>query len=287
MIYKKHNIAGSVILYNSEIQVVANINSYLAQINHLFVIDNSEVINNRLAEQIKMAPNITYTFNGANLGVAHALNQAATMAIKAGYQFLLTMDDDTYFPEIGVQKMLNYVNQYGTKKLGILAAQSDPQLFNNTTKQVPYAITSGSLLNLLAYKESGPFMNDLFIDFVDHEYCFRLEKCGYKIVEINYVQLNHQLGKKKQLVFFGYKFPIYWTSHNPLRIYYKTRNCIFSLKKHSFVQISVKYIFYKDVLKDLLKIIFLEDRKRKRILLFIKGLHDGLTDSLGKRNFEL
>lgn len=287
MIYKKYDIAGSVILYNSDLQVVKNINSYLPQIDHLFIIDNSEVINNELIKQLESINNITYVCNNDNLGVAYALNQAANMAIGAGYKFLLTMDDDTYFPIIGVQKMLDYINQKGIKQLGILASQSNPRLVDSSIKQVQYTITSGSLLNLSAYKECGPFMNELFIDFVDHEYCFRLESYGYNIIEMNSIILDHNLGQRKQLSFLGYKSSVYWTSHSPLRIYYKTRNCVFSFRKYKSIKTEVKYIFYKEMCKDFLKIMFLENKKKKRFILFVKGVSNGLTGSLGKINLEI
>ncbi|SFD55559.1 glycosyltransferase [Spirosoma endophyticum] len=287
MAFDKYSIAGSVILYNSNMQVIKNIHSYIDQINHLFVIDNSEKVNYELVEKIKMISNITYIYNGSNLGVAYALNQAANMAIRFGYQFLLTMDDDTYFPSDGIQKMLAYVNQHGIEKLGIIASQCNPQLFDNTVRIVPYTITSGNLLNLSAYKECGHFMNELFIDSVDHEYCFRLKKYGYTITEINSIQLDHKLGKQKQVKILGYRLPIYWGSHNPLRIYYKTRNGIFSIKKYELVSLETKYIFFKEILKDFFKIIFLENKKKVRLLLFIKGLHDGWKANLGKRTFKM
>lgn len=287
MIFEKIGVAGTVILYNSEIQVIENIHSYLDQITHLFIIDNSEIPNHELSKQIKELPNTTYVFNGENLGIAYALNQAASMAIKAGYQFLLTMDDDTYFPPDGILKMLAYVNQNDIKKLGIIASQSNPQLFDNTAKMVPYTITSGNLLNLSAYKECGNFMNELFIDSVDHEYCFRLKKYGYSIIELNSIHLDHKLGTQKQVKILGFKLPVYWGSHNPLRIYYKTRNGIFSLNKYEFVDVDTKYIFFKEICKDFLKIIFLENRKKIRLSLFLKGVHDGWKANLGKRTFEL
>ena len=268
-------------------QVIENIYSYVDQITHLYVIDNSETVNFELVKRIKLHPNITYISNGINQGIAYALNQAAGIAIAEEYHFLLTMDDDTLFPAGGIQKMLDYVNQYGVKSLGIIAGQSEPRLYNNTEKIVPYTITSGNLLNLAAYKECGHFMDELFIDSVDHEYCFRLKKYGYIVVELNSIHLNHSLGKEKQVKFIGYKLPIYWGSHNPLRIYYKTRNCIFSMKEYKFLSIKVKYIFFKEIFKDFLKIIFLENKKIIRLPLFIRGLYDGWKANLGKRNFEI
>lgn len=285
MSFNKYNVSGSVVLYNSDIQVIKNIETYLFQISHLFVIDNSETVDNDLVKCIELLPNVTYLYNGGNMGIAYALNRAANMAIEGGYQFLLTMDDDTSLPTGAVQTMLAYAEQHGLDKLGLITGQSVPRFLGDNIKSVSYTITSGNLLNLTAYQDCGPFMNELFIDFVDHEYCFRLIEKKYEIKEINTIELTHKLGEKKQLRLLGYKFPLFWVSHNPLRIYYKTRNCIFVLKKYNFIQVSLKFIFYKEVFKDFLKIIFLENRKKYRLDFFFKAVVDGFSGNLGKKLF--
>ncbi|GAB4036919.1 glycosyltransferase [Spirosoma jeollabukense] len=281
--FDKCSVSGSVVLYNSDIQALENIHTYLTQVDHLFIIDNSDIENYQLIQYINLLSNVTYLFNGCNMGIAYALNKAAALAINAGYKFLLTMDDDTSLPEGAIDIMLEYVNRHGTERIGIITGQSVLHLVGDTVKSVSHTITSGNLLNLSAYRDCGPFMNELFIDFVDHEYCFRLTEKKYIIYEINYIYLKHRLGEKKYLKFLKFELPIMWVSHNPLRIYYKTRNCIFVLKKYGFIKLSLKLFFYKDILKDLLKIIFLENNKINRVSFFIKALVDGFNGNLGKK----
>ena len=52
-------------------------------------------------------------------------------------------------------------------------------------------MTSGSFLNLKVYKEAGPFVDKLFIDYVDFEYCLRLKKKGFKIYKLNNTYMQH------------------------------------------------------------------------------------------------
>ena len=79
-------------------------------------------------------------------------------------------------------------------------------------------MTSGCLLNLRAYRAVGPFLDALFIDFVDNEYCLRLRKHGFLVLRANLARLNHSVGDTRK---FG---PFIATNHSPLRRYYKTRN---------------------------------------------------------------
>lgn len=41
-------------------------------------------------------------------------------------------------------------------------------------------------------------MNDLFIDSVNHEYCLRLQKNGYKVIQLNTAIFEHNLGNRTE-----------------------------------------------------------------------------------------
>ncbi|WP_338873225.1 glycosyltransferase [Spirosoma sp. SC4-14] len=279
MMMLSNKVAAAVVMYNPEEDIVENISSYINQVERIYVIDNSEIHNENLIRILSSYASVSYYNNEGNKGVAAALNRAAQLAIDGGYQFLLTMDDDTQMPEDGVKKMLQYIMET-KKKIGIVAAQSDPRFFYKPNRSVYFTITSGNLLNLSAYKKNGPFLDELFIDYVDHEFCFRLIMNGYAIIELNEVCLQHKLGEIKEINLGPIK--VKWTSHSPLRVYYKTRNCFYVLKKYRFLPITIRMYFYKDVLRDLVKIFFLEDEKFPRIILYVKAIRDAFFNDLGK-----
>ncbi len=274
-------VAASVVLYNSDNKTIENVRSYLHQVDKLYLIDNSEKKDALLVDALSKLPNTLYIDNGGNRGIAHALNAAASLAIKDDYAYLLTMDDDTSLPVDAVAKMLSFAESQGDI-VGIVAGQSNTRHLSNTISYVPFTITSGNLLNLRAYQQCGPFMEELFIDYVDHEFCFRLRKEGYSIVEMNGIHLIHSLGHPKDLTLFTIKLPVRWTSHSPTRIYYKIRNGIYVLRKHNYLSNSIKWFFIKDMMRDGVKLIFLEDQKMLRIKLVAKAVQDGIQNRLGK-----
>ncbi len=59
-------IAGVVVLYNPEIDILKNVSSYAGQIGHLYAIDNSENPDPEVIEKIKNIQNLTYIWNGKN-----------------------------------------------------------------------------------------------------------------------------------------------------------------------------------------------------------------------------
>jgi rhamnosyltransferase len=73
-------------------------------------------------------------------------------------------------------------------------------------------------LNLQVYLDAGQFRDELFIDFVDNEYCLRLRRRGFSVLRADQAVLYHSVGDTRR---YG---PFIATNHSPLRRYYKTRN---------------------------------------------------------------
>lgn len=91
--------AGVVTLYHPQEDVVPNILSYLYELDVLYVLDNSETPVTEVVNRIKNLPNVRYIAFGENRGISYALNYALKRCTD--YPFLLTMDQDSRFPEGG------------------------------------------------------------------------------------------------------------------------------------------------------------------------------------------
>ena len=55
-------------------------------------------------------------------------------------------------------------------------------------------MTSGNLLSLKAFKSVGRFHDDFFIDYIDIEYCIRMNYNNYDVIRINDIVLEHDEG---------------------------------------------------------------------------------------------
>lgn len=276
-------IAGVTVVYNPEISIIENIHSYLKQVDLLYVINNSEEELNPLIKSFCSTVQIKFIDNSENLGIAYALNLAANLAIKDGYDFLLTMDQDSKVSDNLVDTMLKEFSKDET--IGILS----PYIIHPLNPKAPtssdhfeitVAMTSGSILRLSIFKVIGEFIEKFFIDYVDHEYCLRMISRGFRVLQLNSVYIYHSLGKiEPRKILFKKVFP---TNHSPVRWYYRTRNRFYVYKKYrsgfpDYVK-NEKKIF----LKELLKIIFYENKKLKKISMIIKGYMDYKKDIYGK-----
>ncbi|MGC4038025.1 MAG: hypothetical protein QM764_18835 [Chitinophagaceae bacterium] len=93
-------------------------------------------------------------------------------------------------------------------------------------------ITSGSLMNLSIWNHAGGFDQKLFIDEVDHEYCYRVKSSGYRVIRIPEVHLSHQLGTKKEAGYGGIVNKTKRTIHSPHRVYFMVRNYLYVRTKY-------------------------------------------------------
>ena len=66
-------LAGTIILYNPENEVMDNILSYLGELDCLYVIDNTEKPDQELVTKIKQLPRIQYIAFGENKGFEHSI----------------------------------------------------------------------------------------------------------------------------------------------------------------------------------------------------------------------
>ena len=220
---KKLDLAGVVILYNPTENDINNIDSYIKDVNILYVIDNS---NEENSDRLPKNKKIKYIFNNENLGIAEPLNKAASLARKAGYKWLLTMDQDTSFNKGVIDTLKEAIINTDCKDIGIVTPWHNTRLkTKKSNKKIDYPLdvmTSGNLVNLDIHKKIGGFKDWIFIDGVDIEYCLNLSKNNYKVMRLNNVEINHNLGDITYRKFF--KKDLLITNHNAMRRYYQNRN---------------------------------------------------------------
>ncbi|MBT8390612.1 MAG: glycosyltransferase family 2 protein [Ignavibacteria bacterium] len=279
-----NSVAAVIILYNPDKSIIANLESCRKQVDKLFVVDNSEGLEETRIK-IETGPDIEIFSHNENLGVATALNIAAKQALKDEFDYLLTLDQDTLIPEDLVSKLLFTIQ---SDKMAAIAAPFYSNI-NYDLKplqkdlSLPLVVpTSANLLNLIAFREVGNFNDNLFIDYVDFDFCMRLKLMGYKILQNNSIVVKHSVGNLVKDNFLGFKF--YTTNHPPLRLYYRTRNRFYLRKTYKSY---FPDFFRKDLvnlLKQLVKMILVEKNKFQKLKMIVLGYRHYKTGQLGKLN---
>jgi rhamnosyltransferase len=264
--------AAGVILFHPHCSLIQNINSYLMEVEKMYAFDNSPKSKNDYVEELKRVKKIEYTTLGRNVGIAKALNEIAKIALLKGYQYLLTMDQDSCFTVPNLVPMISLA--MSDSRIGIVSpvhlVKNDlPEKVYGDSEEILTTMTSGNLLNLEVWNSLGGFDEKLFIDYVDHEYCLRMKKNGYKVVRANRITLEHAVGELKPRKFlFGTVHP---TNHSPIRLFYQTRNRFYLKKIYGrdfpeyFKKDSVSYW------RGIVKVLLYENHKIKKFRMVLKG----------------
>jgi len=277
---EKSQIAATVIVFNRFDKLKDNIDTYISQIDKLYVVDNSDVDLTLGEKYFEEYPTIEYISNLGNPGVANALNTAAKKAFSDGYKFLLTLDDDSKAPSDIIRKMQVFLREHTDNSIGLVSVAHSDHKKGQVFRKVSFTMTSGNLLDLSVYNKVGTFNEDLFIDGVDTEYNLRLSTSGFDVVEISNLFLQHQLGKVESFSVLGKK--MFYVSHAPARYYYMVRNTIFLIRKYMKIKpFPVLKLFYI-LCKEIVKSSFIESEKKIRFSFFLKAINDSLTGNFGK-----
>ncbi|MDF2433177.1 MAG: rhamnosyltransferase [Mucilaginibacter sp.] len=274
----KKTLAGCIVLYNPTNSVIKNIESYLPFLNTLYVIDNTECVDEELIKKIKLLDaEIVYIQQGDNKGIAWALNKGAALALELGYQWLLTMDQDSYF--LGNE----FFDSWHTNinyTIGLVAAsytndydrwqKEYSQLYN----EIHFAVTSGNIINLKSWENVGGFEEKLFIDEVDHDYCLKLRKHGFKILISKKVLMGHMVGQLYNGRNNEFTENKIFILHSPLRYYYISRNVLYLCKKYFFTDFDFIARRFYYLIKALVKILLMYPDKVIYLGFFFKGIKD-------------
>ena len=209
--------------------------------------------------------------NKVNVGLAAAQNMALSQCVQLQVDFVLFLDQDS-IPDADLVEKLLEADQRLVKS-GIAVGAVGPLLVDADTGTTwPYLsagwfrtrentrpdsrgvcrtdmlYSSGSLVRLAHFSTVGYFMEPLFIDHVDLEWCYRASRHGLGFFGVPAIQMKHRMGSG-HIRFLGRLHPI----HSASRDYYVFRNSVILLglshipirwKMNELVRLLPRSIFY-------------------------------------------
>jgi rhamnosyltransferase len=280
------NIAACVILYNPDQSVEQNILSYINFVGKVYVIDNTETKDERNGFSLGNESKLAFIQDGKNEGIAKRLNEACTLAKHQGFEYLLTMDQDSYFDESSIGHYFQCIEKFDKRKeVSVFGVNYENQNQKESCDfiKVNFLITSGSIINLNSYKQIGEFDENLFIDFVDTEYCFKSIKKGYTIIKFPGIFMRHEIGTVSQQRSFKNLKTSPRSIHSVLRLYYMTRNLFYlnDKYKHDFKK---ELDYHRKDLINRIKNKLLYNKNRYQTLQYlIKAYKDYRNNKMGKQ----
>ena len=140
---------------------------------------------------------------------------------------------------------------------------------------VDHLISSGTLIPMKVMDDVGGFRSELFIDYVDTEWCLRARSRGYAVVGSFSAHMKHDLGDVFIHV-MGREVPL----HSPLRNYYMLRNGVWLIRQ-PWVGWQWRFIDSIRLFKTFLVFAFFHPQRGESIRMMMAGLMDALRGRMG------
>jgi rhamnosyltransferase len=285
----KRSTCAVVITFRPQASVLDNLAQVRPQVDGLLVVDNGSP-SALLVPFHAAAGELGFELieNRANLGIAAALNLGVRWAKAQGFEFVALFDQDSTVTEGFIEAMLKEYEAHPRRdRLAIVAPR---QVDRNTGRTRWYgpaadggplvAITSGSLMPVTIFDECGWFEEQLIIDCVDHEYCFRARSQGYTLAECRNAVLLVAVGATTHYQALGLN--IHVTHHSAKRRYYITRNRLVMVQRFWKQQPGWCYRAVRDVVQDTVKLVFVEEERWSKLRNTARGIHDAFCGRMGK-----
>lgn len=276
-----------IVLYHPEKQdLEKSLPTFVKETDHIFCWKNSSVSRECL-DFIASFSNIQILGDENNVGIAKALNDSIQAAQLQNFTHVLTMDQDSFFDEGMLTKYRAKILDNTDESIavyGINPLQDKKTLYENTDKMldVTDTITSGSVFNIKNFKKYGYFEDDLFIDAIDYEYCYRLKKnYNLRTVVFSDVIMNHSVGyiEKTNLGFSV-------NNYSAFRTYFIIRNQLSIWRRFpSHFPYQYKMTLLKDhILFRIIKIVLAEKNKGNKLKSILLGILHFATGRSGYFN---
>lgn len=216
---------------------------------------------------------------GTNLGLAAGLN--AGVAAAGPSDAVLLLDQDSVLPDglvDGLGAVLAEHPRAGVATPVPWDAAAGRPLDPRAARRpriadLPVAITSGMLVRRAALDAVGPFREDFFVDCVDQDFCLRLRRGGWRVLQDARVRLPHSLGETRWRGVGPLRLRS--TSHATWRLYWTARNGTVLAREHgrretAWVATSLALQAYVA-----LTVLLFEPPRLRRLATLARGARDG------------
>ncbi len=277
-----------VVVYNPILSLTERLLTRICdQANFIVIVDNSPTSN----DFHQVIAQYEYLHFPENIGIAGAHNEGLKLLLSKGCEYGLLLDQDSHIPNDMLLSLSSLL--IASKNLNHNIIAIGPRIHCEFTDKkvrslvqrevfeyddlvgVTQIIASGMMINLGLLDAVGLKDERLFIDGVDHEWCWRARRLNFSIARAKKVEMVHRLGDSRSK-FAGFTYKV----GSPIRLYYQFRN-ILLLSRRNYVPLywKVRCLCFMPLR------MFLNSTMQKnrltRIKFMCRGIWDGIKGSTG------
>lgn len=269
------NIAAIIVAYHPDEELLCeNVSAFADYVDLIIIWRNSDETLGYLSQ---WEHKIIYMGDGTNQFIAKPINEVIRFCQNRGFDFLLTMDQDSRWQDFG--KFIALVDN--TPKDGTISIYApnvnnylkDP---NFEYKDIEWVIQSGMLIDLKSIKGLGGFREDYKIYGIDEEYCYWLRVNGKKIRSFTNIHLQQRYGDCQKS-----RFGFYVYNYSPIVRYHLIRNMIWM--KREFPNSTITRRILHVIFDNYRDIILVERNKLAKLKAFTLGICHGCFMKFDRR----
>lgn len=290
-------IGACIITYNSDISILKKgIDSLKNQVEKIIIVDNGSKNKDILSNFCGDKNFLELILLNENMGIAYATNVALKRFLDLGYNYVLTSDQDSSYPSDYIENFIknksslcddrivayapiffdenenDYAKIVVKSKMFVKSVKAE-----NSFTDIFQAIASGLIIDLSQLSEIGFMNEDLFIDWVDLEWCWRVKYYGKRIVCCKNMVIRHKLGDYAKKV--GYRSV---SLRSYVRNYYITRNAFYLALYTKYLKKIAKFILFFKSFRYIFGYTLLSEQHFMNLKYTLKGFWDGITKKLGR-----
>ena len=289
-----NSVCALVVTYHPWPEVAAHVATIRSQVDQVVVIDNGSGHDGlAVLATLEGRPGIEVIRNPENRGIAAALNQGVAWALARDFSWVATFDQDSELPADFIASLLVahaalperervavLTPLYRDAEGGTLYSAAGPvDRSAPAVVDVSVAATSGNLVSAAALRAVGGFRDDFFIDAVDHEFCLRLRRQGWRVLEVRNVILDHRQGRWERR-------PLLWRTvgvndYPAVRRYYQARNRLLVYFEFAFFDPAWVAYDAREYTSDLIRLILVGRDRGPKFRAIAYGFGHALLDRLG------
>ncbi len=297
-------VASVTVSFNDKFSLQKQIKALMAQSyvpSEIIIVDNAskdgtcDFIQAIFGKEVTLIPLLS------NTGTAGGLKVGLEYAFQANHEWIWLLDQDSIPMPSALEELLksrHYSQQ--NDSIGIMASMPvckrtgtviEGSTWRNQIKKIPSdlrtqsvyfadtVISSGSLVRRAVLEEVGYPNEAFFIDFVDHEYCLRIRRRGFRIVVIRGSIIQHAIGNSKNISRFGRGRVRF--RHPPWREYYRLRNEIYIIWHQNSWKSKLTSLLI--VFRRIAGVLVYDEQRIRRLKMILLGFWHGIRGVLGKR----
>lgn len=290
-------IGACIITYNPNLTVLQKgVESLLPQVEKIIIIDNGSKIEPDIKCFCSQYEKVQLFCLEENKGIATATNIALQEFINQDFDFVLTSDQDSNYPENYISNFKKNKNVLNDDNIAVYTPvffdenENDyadiiveSKVFMKKIKaseeytDVFHAIASGMIINLKHLHEIGMMDENLFIDWVDLEFCWRVRYFKKRIICCRNMTIHHKLGDEAKDI--GYRKV---SLRSWIRNYYITRNSFYLAIHTNYLRKISKLVLFLKSFRYIIGYTVLCKEHFTNLRYTVRGMHDGIHAYLGK-----